>query len=153
MTSKTIFFHVLLFLLLLMTMMAAASLYAADQKSSSASAQQAAADVRGTWSGTFFSKHSNVAPFTMTIVIAPDSGGHLVGNSSLNSNCLNGAQLQVAVTGSNVVLAGSNEEGDNITVRGTVDKTGTLLKATYILNGSATGKCETDDGTGDLAKR
>src|SRR6266852_1824913 len=31
--------------------------------------------------------------------------------------------------------------------------TGTLLKASYILNGSATGRCETDDGTGNLAKR
>ena len=51
------------------------------------------------------------------------------------------------------VLAGSDEEGDNITMRGTVDKTGTLLKASYILNGSATGRCETDDGTGNLAKR
>ena len=62
-------------------------------------------------------------------------------------------QLQVTVTGSKVVLAGSNEEGHNITVRGTLDKTGTLLKSTYILNGSATGNCETDDGSGDLVKR
>lgn len=153
MTSKTSF-HVLPFLALLISM-SAASLYAADQKGSSTtgSAQQASADVRGTWSGTFFSKHSNIAPFTMTIVIAPDSRGHLVGDSSLNSNCLKGAQLQVTVTGSNVVLAGSDEEGDNITVRGTVDKTGAALNATYILNGSATGKCETDNGTGNLAKR
>jgi len=133
----------------------APSLYAADQKGSpsAGSGQQAAADVRGTWSGTFFSKHSNVPAFTVTIIIAPDSRGHLVGTSSLNSNCLNGAQLQVSVTGTNVVLAGSDEEGDNITVRGTVDKTGTMLNATYILNGSATGKCETDNGSGNLAKR
>ena len=40
-----------------------------------------------------------------------------------------------------------------MTVRGTVDDTGTLLKVKYILNGSATGKCETDDGAGSLAKR
>ena len=62
-------------------------------------------------------------------------------------------QLKVTVTGSKVVLAGSNEHGDNITVRGTVDNTGTLMKSTYILNGSATGSCETDDGSGDLVKR
>ena len=62
-------------------------------------------------------------------------------------------QLEVTVTGSKVVLAGSDEEGDNITVRGTVDKTGTLLKSSYILNGSATGRCETDTGTGSLARR
>lgn len=155
MTSKTLSFHVLVFPLLLTTMIMAACLCAAGQKGSPAngSAQQAAADVRGTWSGTFFSKHANIPAFTMTVDIAPDSHGHLVGTSSLNSNCLKGAQLQVSVAGSSVVLAGSDEEGDNITVRGTVDKTGTMLNATYILNGSATGRCETDDGTGNLAKR
>ena len=152
MTSKTFSFHVLLLpLLLLMTMRGAASLYATSQIVSAGS--QPALDVRGTWSGTFFSKHSNVAPFTMTVVINPDSRGHLIGTSSLNSDCLKGVQLEVTVTGSQVVLAGSDEEGDSMTVRGTVDKTGTLLKANYILNGSASGRCETDDGTGSLAKR
>jgi len=121
--------------------------------SAASSTQPAATDMRGTWSGTFFSKHSNVAPFTMTVVINPDSRGHLIGSSSLDSDCLRGVQLEVTVTGSKVVLAGSDQEGDNITVRGTVDKTGALLKATYILNGSATGKCETDVGTGSLARR
>ena len=57
------------------------------------------------------------------------------------------------MTGTSLVLAGSDEEGDNITVRGTLDSSGTILKSSYILNGSATGKCETDHGTGDLAKR
>ena len=89
----------------------------------------------------------------MTVVISPDSRGHLIGSSSLNSDCLKGAQLEITVTGSQVILAGSDEAGDNITVRGTVDNTGTLIKAKYILNGSATGTCETDDGTGTLAKR
>jgi len=153
MTSKTFSFHVLLLpLLLLMTMMGAASLYATSQIVSAGSTQPGL-DVRGTWSGAFFSKHSNVAPFTMTVVINPDSRGHLIGTSSLNSDCLKGVQLEVTITGSQVVLAGSDEEGDSMTVRGTVDKTGTLLKANYILNGSASGRCETDDGTGSLAKR
>jgi hypothetical protein len=110
-------------------------------------------DVRGIWSGTLYSKHSNVAPFTMTVEISPDARGHLIGASSLNSDCLKGAKLQVTVTGADVVLAGSDEAGDNITVWGTVDASGTLLRSSYILNGSATGKCETDDGTGELAKR
>jgi len=110
-------------------------------------------DFRGTWSGTLFSKHSNVAPFTMTVVIGPNAQGHLVGNSTLSSDCLKGAHLQVTVTASKVVLAGSDREGDNITVHGTMDKSGTMLTVTYILNGSATGRCETDDGTGNLAKR
>ena len=118
-----------------------------------AGSSQRSADVRGTWSGTFYSKHSNVVPFTLTVEINPDARGHLIGTSSLNSECLKGAKLQVTVTGANVVLAGSDEEGDNLTVRGTVDASGTRLRSNYILNGSATGKCETDNGTGDLAKR
>ena len=154
MTCKTISLRILL-LSLLVTMGVPSLLAASSAGTSSASVttQQAAADVRGTWSGTFFSKHSNVAPFTMTVVINPDARGHLVGNSTLNSDCLKGVQLEVTVTGSKVVLAGSDEEGDSITVRGTVDSTGTLLKATYILNGSASGRCETDDGAGSLARR
>ena len=161
MTGKTFSFNTLLLSLLAMTMMGAAPLYAAspadDQSnqpaSTAGSTREAPTDVKGTWSGTFFSRHANIVPFTMTVVINPDSGGHLVGTSTLNSDCLKGVQLEVTVTGSKIVLAGSDEEGDNITIRGTVDKTGTLLKSTYILNGSATGKCETDSGTGNLAKR
>jgi hypothetical protein len=160
MTSKSFSFHVLLLSLLLITTMGAAHLYASSptdgqskQTTSAAGATQPTVDVRGTWSGTFFSKHSNVAPFTLTVVINPDSRGHLIGSSTLNSDCLKDARLEVTVTGSNVVLAGSDENGDNITVRGTVDTTGTLMKASYILNGSATGKCETDNGAGSLAKR
>lgn len=146
---------------LIVIVLGAVSVYASstvdDQSqqliSASASQQQADVDVRGTWSGTFFSKHSNVAPFTMTVVISADEHARLIGTSSLDSDCLKNAKLQVTVSGSQVVLAGSDEEGDNITVRGTVDNTGTLLKSTYILNGSATGRCETDRGTGNLAKR
>jgi hypothetical protein len=160
MSWKSFSFDILLVLLCVMTL-GGGSLSAASPSpdpgkplaSGDDSTQQAAADVRGTWSGTFYSKHSNITPFTMTVSISPDAHGHLVGTSSLNSDCLKDAQLQVTVTGSKVVLAGGDKEGDNITVRGTVDTTGTLLKSTYILNGSATGKCETDDGTGDLAKR
>jgi hypothetical protein len=110
-------------------------------------------DVRGTWSGTFFSKHNNVAPFTMTVVITPDASGRLVGNSSLSSNCLKDVLLHVTVSGSQVVLSGSDDSGNNVTVRGTLDTTGAMLKTSYILNGSASGKCETDNGTGNLAKR
>ena len=162
MTNKTFSCRVLfLSFSLLRTMMGAAYLCAPgpagaqgkQAASAAGSTQQPAAEIRGTWSGTFFSKHSNVASFTMTVVINPDSRGHLIGSSTLNSDCLKGAHLEITVTGSKVVLAGSDDEGDNITVRGTVDKTSTLLKASYILNGSATGRCETDGGTGSLARR
>ena len=155
MSSKTFLIKILFPSFLLISTVGAGPLQAANQASTApaGSAQQAASDVKGTWSGTFFSKHSNVSPFTMTVVISADSRGHLIGSSTLNSECLKGAQLEVTVTGSQVVIAGSDEAGDNMTVRGTVDSTGTLLKANYILNGSASGRCETDNGTGSLAKR
>jgi hypothetical protein len=141
MTSTTLPFRALLLSLLsLITIMRAAPLYAAT-------------DVRGRWSGTLSSNHSGVAPFTITVAIDADSRGHIVGSSTLNSQCLKGARLEVTVTGSTVVLAGSDKAGNNMTLRGSLDNTGTLLKSTYILNGSATGGCETDDGTGTLTKR
>jgi len=89
-----------------------------------------AVDVRGIWSGTLYSKHSNVVPFTITVEINPDARGRLIGASSLISDCLKGAKLQVTVTGSTVVLAGSDEEGDNSNARGTLDASGTLLRST-----------------------
>ncbi len=147
----------LLSLLMLMVTIGTASLCSArpadDQSKPSSSAQKTATDFTGTWSGTFFSKHANVAPFTMTVVINRDSNGHLIGTSTLNSNCLKDVSLEITVKGPQITLAGSDDEGDNITVRGTVDSTGTMLKANYILNGSASGRCETDGGAGNLAKR
>lgn len=153
MSSKLFFMKLTWAAFLLIAMPIAVPAQSESKHSASTANAQTPVEFNGTWSGTFFSKHSNVAPFTFTVVMSRDSRGHLVGNSSLSSNCLRGVQLQVTINGSNVVLAGSNEEGENLTVRGTVDKSGTLLKATYILNGSATGKCETDDGTLDLVKR
>jgi hypothetical protein len=156
MTSETCLFNDLVSSFLLIIVISAGSLFGAipaEAKSGQATSAAASPDVKGAWSGTFFSKHANVAPFTMTVVINEDADGSLIGDSSLNSNCLKGVRLKVAVTGSKVVLAGSDEHGDNITVRGTVDNTGTLMKSTYILNGSATGSCETDHGSGNLSKR
>jgi hypothetical protein len=157
MTIITRSFNILLLSLFLMTMTEAGSLYAArsadDQNKPPSSAEKTATEFTGTWSGTFFSKHGNVAPFTMTVVINPDSHGHLIGTSTLNSDCLKDVRLEVTVKGPQITLAGSDGDGDNITVRGTVDATGTMLKANYILNGSASGRCETDDGKGNLAKR
>jgi hypothetical protein len=161
MTRKTMSFPAPLLSFLLVIMMGTAYLCASspakaqgNQPTTAAGAtQQPASEVTGTWSGTLFPKHANVAPFTLTVVINPDAQGNLIGASTLSSDCLKDARLQVTVTGSKVVLAGSDNDGDNIVVRGTVDKTGSVLKVNYILNGSATGRCETDDGTGKLAKR
>ena len=57
------------------------------------------------------------------------------------------------INGSNVELAGSDADGDTVTFSGTVDNTGTMLKLNYIINGSPSGRCEIDDGTGTMAKR
>lgn len=157
MIGKNFSFCVLsLLALFLMSMIEASCLYASGLSSSTSAASappQSVTDVRGTWSGTLFSNHSDVASFTMTVVINQDAQGHLIGASTLNSHCLTSARLEVTVTGSEVVLAGSDQSGNSLTVRGTVDKTGTLLNASYVLNGSASGKCEIDDGTGTMAKR
>jgi hypothetical protein len=110
-------------------------------------------DLVGTWSGTFQSDHPNMTPFTITVVISADANGHLVGKSNLESQCVKGIQLQVTANSSNVVLAGSDKEGDSLTFRGSLDQTGTLMNLRYIANGSASGRCETDQGSGTMGKR
>lgn len=114
--------------------------------------QQAA--VQGTWSGPFRSSRPNIAPFMITLVINPDMHGHLINKSGISSYCLlKDVDLYVTVDGSNASLAGSDEDGNTITFEGTIDKTGGLLTLHYVTNGSATGKCESDDGMGNLEKR
>jgi hypothetical protein len=141
MTQIIILFRALLLsLLFLMAIMRATPSYAAT-------------DLKGRWSGTFHSNHSDVSPFTITVVINSDSRGRIVGSSDLTSHCLKSAQLAITVTGSTVVLAGSDKGGNTMTLQGSLDSTGTLLKSTYLLNGSPTGGCETDDGTGTLTKQ
>jgi hypothetical protein len=124
-----------------------------QQLTAAASPQGTPVDISGTWSGTFFSNQPNVPSFSMTVVITPNGKTHFTGDSSLNSHCLKGAKLQITVAGTQVVLAGSDSEGDNLTLRGTLDPTATMLQSSYILNASASGRCETDDGKGSLAKQ
>jgi hypothetical protein len=125
----------------------------AANQSVNGSSQEAASDVTGTWSGTFQSDHANVSPFTITVVISADAGGHLVGNGSLYWDCVRDPTLQVTINGSKIVMAGSDADGDSLTFRGTTDKTGTLLNLRYIASGSASGRCETDQGAGTMGKR
>lgn len=110
-------------------------------------------DVRGTWSGTFISKNADISPFTITVVIRADSVGRLIGDSSLVSECLDSHRLQVTVTGSNILLVGSDAAGDTVSFRGTIDSTGTLLTLNYIINGSPSGRCEIDNGAGTMGRR
>ena len=116
-------------------------------------AQQPVPELTGTWSGTFVSRNSDISPFTITVKINKNSSGHLVGDANVVSDCLDSHRLEVTVNGSNVVLAGSDKKGDTITFEGTVDNTGTLLKLNYKINGSASARCEIDDGTGTMGKR
>ena len=104
----------------------------------------------GTWQGRFSSR--NFASFPVTLIINQGVGVKLAGAVNLGSPCLRSANLQVSVSGPDVVLAGSDVNGDSITFQGTVDSAGTQLTMTYVLNASASGKCETDDGAGTLDK-
>jgi hypothetical protein len=156
MTSKTLQCKTLVHSILLIFVIGTSSLCAADSgkgKDGQLTSSTGLTDVRGTWTGTFFPRHANVSSFSMTVVISQEPSGTLIGSTSLNSDCLKDARLQVTVTGSKVVLAGSDDHGNNLTVRGTLDGTGRVLKSTYILNGSATGSCETDRGSGTLARQ
>jgi len=105
----------------------------------------------GIWSGNFSSR--NFASFPMTITITQDTTGRLRGAATLSSQCITEATLVVTVSGSNISLAGSDSLGDNITFRGTIDPGGAQLTLSYIANGSASGRCETDQGTGIAGKQ
>lgn len=115
------------------------------------SSETTPASLTGTWEGRFSSR--NFASFPVTLVINQGVGGKLAGAVNLISPCLRNATLEITVQGSNVVLAGGDPQGDTITFEGSLDDQGTQLTMSYILNGSASGRCETDDGSGTLDKR
>jgi hypothetical protein len=126
----------------------------ADQSDIAAAATSEQAAVQGTWSGTFRSRHSQIAPFVLTLVINPDMHGHVINKSGITSYCLlKDIDLHVTVNDSKTSLAGTDDVGNTITFVGTIDKAGRLLTLHYVTNGSASGKCESDDGTANLEKR
>jgi len=104
----------------------------------------------GTWHGRFSSR--NFASFPVTLIINQGVGVKVTGAANLGSPCLRNANLQVTVSNLNVVVAGSDANGNSITFKGTIDSAGTQLTMNYVLNASASGKCETDDGAGTLDK-
>lgn len=102
----------------------------------------------GTWTGTVSSR--NFASFVVNIKIIPDQKAHLVAEGA---PCLAEADLVVTISESNsVTLAGTSRAGESITFKGTVDSSGKQLDLTYIANGSASARCETDQGSGTLDK-
>ena len=103
----------------------------------------------GKWSGAVSSR--NFASFIVTIDISAESKAHVVGDGS---PCFTEADLGVTTSGSNAVtIAGRSKAGENITIKGTVDSNGQQLHLTYIVNGSGSGRCETDQGAGTLDKQ
>lgn len=105
----------------------------------------------GTFTGNFLSR--NFPSFSVTITITQNTNGTLSASATLGSNCISSATLKVSVSGSNISLAGSDTAGDNITFQGTIQSGGNQLALNYIANGSASGRCETDQGTGTLNKQ
>jgi hypothetical protein len=107
--------------------------------------------VAGTWEGTL-SSH-NFASFPISINVIQDAQGHLNGHATMGHQCVKESTLIVTMVGSNVVLSGSDADGDTVTFRGDIDSTGKVLNLSFIMNGSPSGRCETDDGKGALDKR
>jgi hypothetical protein len=105
----------------------------------------------GNWSGRF-SSH-NYASFPVSFAITQDAHGHLHGKASIVHPCIKDSTLIVTMVGNNIVLAGSDADGDTITFRGNIDNAGTLLNLGFVLNGSPSGRCETDQGEGSLGKQ
>jgi hypothetical protein len=117
--------------------------------SSTAVAQGQSAAV-GSWSGRFSSQ--NFASFPVSIAITQDVHGNLGGKASIVHPCISNSTLIVTIVGANIVLGGSDPEGDTITFRGTIDPTGKVLDLSFVINGSPSARCETDQGKGVMGK-
>jgi hypothetical protein len=120
--------------------------------SASGSAQRPLRDVTGTWSGTFQSRQPSFSPFTITVVIHAEPDGRLTGDAHVSTDCLGDGTLVITGSGSDVVMAGGDEDNNHVTFEGTVDQTGTLIEMKYVLKGGGA-RCESDDGTGTMVKR
>lgn len=106
---------------------------------------------KGNWSGRF-SSH-NFASFPASIAITQDANGQLHGNANMAHPCMKAGKLIVTIVDNSIVLGGSDADGDTITFRGTIDTAGTLLDLSFVLNGSPSARCETDQGRGSMQKQ
>ena len=80
----------------------------------------------GVWSETLFSNHSTAGSFTITVLLLP-----ILKDGQGACDCQTVTLLVTA--------------GQSYLWTGNFDSTGKVLRASYILNGSASGKCETDE--------
>ncbi len=111
--------------------------------------QPAPSALVGKWSGAVSSR--NFASFVVTIDISAESKAHVLGDGS---PCFTEADLMVTSSGSNAVtIVGRSKAGENLTFKGTIDSSGKQLDLTYIVNGSGSARCETDQGAGTLDKQ
>jgi hypothetical protein len=116
--------------------------------------QSVVLSIAGRWSGVFRSSNASIAPFTVMATINEDNSGVLTATASfLNFPCLAAASLKGTITGMKVTFAGSDSAGDSATLEGTSNTAGTQMSLSYVVNGGASGKCETDNGTGTLTKQ
>ena len=106
---------------------------------------------KGNWSGRF-SSH-NFASFPVSIAITEGANGHLHGEANMAHPCMKAGKLIVTIIGNSIVLGGSDADGDTITFNGTIDRAGTLLDLGFVLNGSPSARCETDQGKGSMEKQ
>ena len=112
---------------------------------------QAKSPVAGIWAGTLSSR--SFASFPVSIRVVQDAHGNLSAHATMTHQCVQESKLMVTVAGSNVVMSGSDADGNTVTFRGSLDDTGKLLDVSFVMNGSATGRCETDSGKGSLNKQ
>ena len=117
---------------------------------SSIALAQGASPLVGTWAGSFSSR--NFSSFPASLVVTQNAKG-LTGKAAMGHRCVKQATLVITIVGNDVVFRGSDPDGDTITFRGNLDSTGKLLNLSFILNGSASGRCETDDGKGSVTRQ
>jgi hypothetical protein len=105
----------------------------------------------GNWSG-HFSSH-NFASFPVSFAITQDVQGNLHGKANMVHPCMKDGDLIVTIVGNNIVLGGSDADGDTVTFRGTLNPEGKVLDLSFVMNGSPSGRCETDQGSGSMVKQ
>src|SRR5689334_9530931 len=118
--------RVFLYLILALASWASNSVTAYAQTEQTSSTDHTSFDLAGTWSGTLTPNDRALKSVPINVVIAMDAKGVLFAASILASDCIKDPTFHVSRVGSVIVLAGSDAEGDSLTLRGALDKTASL---------------------------